>query len=736
MFDAFVWYLLILKYILSVLMVIMAVCGIDDLIIDVYYWIRYIWRERIIYRRYSRKAAQELYSKEEQPLAIMVPAWQEHGVIDKMAELAASQLDYENYQIFVGTYPNDPETQSDVDKVCARYPNIHKVVCVRPGPTSKADCLNNVIASILEFEKKAKIEFAGFILHDSEDVISSMELRLFNHLLPAKDLIQLPVYPYTRKWYQMTPGHYADEFAELHGKDVVVREAISGQVPSAGVGTCFSRRAILRLTIEGDGLPFDVQSLTEDYDIGFRLKQWGMNEIFVRFPVVDRNQITLKENAYGVSMREGSVICVREFFPTTFTTAVRQKSRWIIGIVFQGFKTHKWTDDWRVNYFLWRDRRGVINNTVGFLALLIFLQLVAILGYGYLVEDNYNFLSLTGNSEFTQNVLFFNLILMVNRMVQRFYFVSKYYGYLEGVLSLLRLVWGSVINFSANIRAIRQVIEQGDPRRVAWDKTSHEFPAVTSEHRRVPLGQILIENNLLTRERLEELLLRKPKDILLGMYLVEQGVISNSQLSEAMAQQCEVEYLEADPFALQQTLIDELPKEVALKYSVIPIGKEQDTLVIGKESALSPVALSAIKRRIGKPVRWVITTNGAVTLGLRHWYLGDQMVNPYPHLDQLVQKFGLSQSVINKILSGYFASHCQIGTWLLSARLIEPAVLNQAVLAFEKVTDMSFGQFLVDRRYIEADAIETALELQKRHQYSVEDLFHRYAPLKESHYVA
>lgn len=735
MFDAFVWYLLILKYILSVLMVIMAVCGIDDLIIDVYYWIRYIWRERIIYRRYSRKAAQELYSKEEQPLAIMVPAWQEHGVIDKMAELAASQLDYENYQIFVGTYPNDPETQSDVDKVCARYPNIHKVVCVRPGPTSKADCLNNVIASILEFEKKAKIEFAGFILHDSEDVISSMELRLFNHLLPAKDLIQLPVYPYTRKWYQMTPGHYADEFAELHGKDVVVREAISGQVPSAGVGTCFSRRAILRLTIEGDGLPFDVQSLTEDYDIGFRLKQWGMNEIFVRFPVVDRNQITLKENAYGVSMREGSVICVREFFPTTFTTAVRQKSRWIIGIVFQGFKTHKWTDNWRVNYFLWRDRRGVINNTVGFLALLIFLQLVAILGYGYLVEDNYNFLSLTGHSEFTQNVLFFNLILMVNRMVQRFYFVSKYYGYLEGVLSLLRLVWGSVINFSANIRAIRQVIEQGDPRRVAWDKTSHEFPVVTSEHRRVPLGQILIENNLLTRERLEELLLSKPKDILLGMYLVEQGVISNSQLSEAMAQQCEVEYLEADPFALQQTLIDELPKEVALKYSVIPIGKEQDTLVIGKESALSPVALSAIKRRIGKPVRWVITTNGAVTLGLRHWYLGDQMVNPYPHLDQLVQKFGLSQSVINKILSGYFASHCQIGTWLLSARLIEPAVLNQAVLAFEKVTDMSFGQFLVDRGYIEADAIETALELQKRHQYSVEDLFHRYAPLEESHYV-
>lgn len=57
-----------------------------------------------------------------------------------------------------------------------------------------------------------------------------------------------------------------------------------GQVPSAGVGTCFSRRAVTALLADGDGIAFDVQSLTEDYDIGFRLKEKGMTEIFVRFP--------------------------------------------------------------------------------------------------------------------------------------------------------------------------------------------------------------------------------------------------------------------------------------------------------------------------------------------------------------------------------------------------------------------------------------------------------------------
>ena len=37
----------------------------------------------------------ELYKPDEKPLAIMVPAWNETGVIGNMAELAATTLDYE-----------------------------------------------------------------------------------------------------------------------------------------------------------------------------------------------------------------------------------------------------------------------------------------------------------------------------------------------------------------------------------------------------------------------------------------------------------------------------------------------------------------------------------------------------------------------------------------------------------------------------------------------------------------
>lgn len=106
--------------------------------IDVVYWVRRIKRKLSVYRRYPRMSYRELYKPDEKPLAIMVPAWNETGVIGNMAELAATTLDYENYHIFVGTYPNDPDTQRDVDEVCARFPNVHKVVCARHSPTSKS----------------------------------------------------------------------------------------------------------------------------------------------------------------------------------------------------------------------------------------------------------------------------------------------------------------------------------------------------------------------------------------------------------------------------------------------------------------------------------------------------------------------------------------------------------------------------------------------------------------------
>jgi len=457
-----------------------------------------------------------------------------------------------------------------------------------------------------------------------------MELRLFNYLVGRKDLIQVPVYPFERKWYDFVGMHYIDEFTELHAKDVPVREAIVGQVPSAGVGTCFSRRAIETLLVDGDGIAFDTQSLTEDYDIGFRLKAHGLEEVFVRFSVLDESKsLWKKTRIFGQNFRESSIICVREFFPNKIATAVRQKSRWIIGIVFQGYVTHGWTSDWRLNYFLWRDRKGVLTNFFSFAANILLFQLLLIWLYQTFWPDAYRFLSIFEESELLVLLLWVNALFMTNRIFQRTIFVTQYYGLFQGLLSLPRMLLGNLINFLANWRAIKQVIQQGNPRRVAWDKTTHDFPAIgeISRARRM-IGSILVKLDFVSEDALKAALLQKPEGMRIGTWLVHSGQITPLQLAQGLAEQANVSFQSIDAYSLSTALIARVPPAIALHYGVLPIKLEGQQLTVATESALSPIALSALRRKLGMDIDYVIAEIGQVTVGLRHSYARYRLADP------------------------------------------------------------------------------------------------------------
>ncbi|HMN22158.1 MAG TPA: glycosyl transferase family protein [Ottowia sp.] len=720
-------YLYGLKAVALVLAVIILISSLDDLFIDLVYWSRRLWRRLTVYRRHARMAPSELEAQDEKPLAIMVPAWQEHGVIDRMAELAATTLDYENYHIFVGTYPNDPQTQSDVEKVCARFPNVHKVVGARDGPTSKADCLNNVLDAIFQFEERAGIEFAGFILHDSEDVLSPMELRVFNHLVGRKDLIQLPVYPLPRPWTDFTSCHYLDEFAETHGKDLLVREALVGQVPSAGVGTCFSRKAVMALLTHGKGTAFDIRSLTEDYDIGLRLKGMGMEEVFVRFPTDPRStgsQRAPADRRLGQSARELSTVCVREYFPSVARAAIRQKSRWIIGIIYQGTKTMGWSRNWGLNYFLWRDRKGVITNFAGLLATLVLLQLVGLWLYQRLVPDSYRFLSIFEDSAWLALLLVANLALLCNRALQRVYFVTSYYGLAQGLLSVPRLAWGNVINFFANWRALKQTLQAQDVRGIAWAKTEHDFPTLGEERgMHEPLGQILVAQSALTQEQLHEALAQPEPGLRLGALLVHRGLITPEQLAAAVAEQFHVAWERFDSRGANPDLVAAVPAAVALQYAVLPIRVEDDTLVLACESYLDPVALAAIGRKLGRAVSYVIVPKGEVTVGLRRWYAADSdaealragVVAPLAPPSATPQTSDLVWRV-------YAGGQLLLGDILCALGHIEPAALKSVLIQHAK-TRARLGEFMVERGLLAQPVLDEALALQQRLQPPVRELF-------------
>lgn len=527
----------------AVVALVILLSSIDDLFIDAWYWIREAYRAMTIKRRYQPLKSEQLLATPEKPLAIMVPAWLEYDVIAPMLESMVGTLDYKNYMIFVGTYRNDERTKGEVERMRRRYRQLVRVEVPHDGPTCKADCLNWIVQAIFKQNTLQAEPFAGVILHDSEDVLHPLELKYYNYLLPRMDFIQLPVTSLEREWYELVAGTYMDEFAEWHTKDLVVRESMSRMVPSAGVGTCFSRRALEELAAETNNQPFNTDTLTEDYDIGARLARRGMKQIFGKFPVdyVVRRQRLFgfgKEKVTTLSMPLG----IREFFPNTFKTAYRQKARWTLGIGLQGWTQVGWEGSLSTKYLLFRDRKGLVTSFIAILAYVLLLNFLL-----FVLAERLGWWTVYYPSLFTPNgwlvtLMGLNAFALFLRVVQRAWFVGRIYGWEHALLAIPRMVIGNFINAMAAARAWRLFIGHlVTGKRLAWDKTMHDFPSTDQlPQQRQRLGELLLSWRAIDADKLALALeMQHAEKRPLGEILTAQGWLDEATLHEAISFQAE-----------------------------------------------------------------------------------------------------------------------------------------------------------------------------------------------------
>jgi adsorption protein B len=433
----------------------LLVGGLDDLIVDA------IWIGRGIRRSTARHPRGDLgnLAQPNAPgrIAVLIGAWDESAVIGHMLRHALATFDHGDYRLYVGAYPNDPSTIAAVEEVARGDTRVRLVVGPRDGPTTKADCLNAIWRALCADEVASGRAYKAVVLHDAEDVVHSGELRVFDTLIERFDLVQLPVLPLVDRHSRWISGHYCDEFAEAHGKQLVVREAIGAGIPSAGVGCALSRAALERIADAGGGDPFDADSLTEDYEIGLKLGDFGMRGIFVRLPVAGGR----------------SLVAVRAYFPATLRTAVRQKTRWMTGIALSGWERLGWRGGIAESWMRLRDRRAVLAAIVLAAAYAALALEVLAMGWRYAV-DRPVFAPLPPALALLLQV---NLILMVWRIAMRFTMVRSAYGWGEAWRSVPRMIVGNIVAMMAARRAVFHYAGIRAKRPVTWDKTVHVFPA-------------------------------------------------------------------------------------------------------------------------------------------------------------------------------------------------------------------------------------------------------------------
>jgi adsorption protein B len=428
------------------------VFALDDLFIDFVALISHLGPKKL-----TDVDQGKMHSLKQKKIAIIVANWKEQDVIERMVIGNVAQIDYINYHFFLGVYPNDTGTWEAAASAERKFSRVSVVVNSKPGPTNKGQMLNEIVRSIKTYEQVTGENFDLVLMQDSEDLIHPLALKYINMVAENADYIQTPVFSLPLSAKELVGGTYIDEFSEAHAKDLIVRHHLGAAIPSAGVGTAISSKIIDELLAKQNGNFLKDDTLTEDYFLGVSTHLAGYRTHF---------SVAYRERKNG----QRDYISTREYFPQKFSASVRQKTRWTLGISIQGFFDIGWQGDFINRYFLWRDRRGLINSAIILMAFLMMLSFfIQFLIFAELP-------SFTQNSIFS-DLCFFNIFALAIRVIQRFRCVALVNDFKTACFVPFRWPIANIINFLASVQAIRQYrTSTKTGEQLKWIKTDHILP--------------------------------------------------------------------------------------------------------------------------------------------------------------------------------------------------------------------------------------------------------------------
>ena len=443
------WFVLAQHEMLLFAGIFFLIGAIDEFAIDIaYLWLRITRRIGTGRIDADELAANPLSGR----VAVFIPCWQESQVIGATVTHALTVWPDPELTIHIGCYANDPETLAAARALAARDRRVRVVVNSAPGPTSKADCLNCLYRALEDEEAVSGRAVRMIVLHDAEDMVDPLALKLFDIALDHAAFVQMPVLALPKPGSPFVAGHYVDEFCEAHGKAMAVRDGLGAGVPGAGVGCAVSREAVRAVAeMRGGRGPFAADSLTEDYEFGLDIAAMGFRTRFLR-----------------MRTREGRLIATRAYFPGRIGASVRQKTRWIHGIALQGWDRMGWGKGLARRWFDLRDRRGPLA------ALLLFVAyaLLAAMAVSW-VAQSLGMIAPVSPGPVLRILLIANFAALVWRAAIRAACTGHEFGWREGVLAVIRIPVSNTIAILAGRRAIFAYLRtlRGGP--IVWEKTEH-----------------------------------------------------------------------------------------------------------------------------------------------------------------------------------------------------------------------------------------------------------------------
>ena len=145
-----------------------------------------------------------------------------------------------------------------------------------------------------------------------------------------------------------------------------------------------------------------------------------------------------------------------------------------------------------------------------------------------------------------------------------------------------------------------------------------------SGQKKKKLGQQLVDAGLISGSQLEEALAEhKKSDKKLGGILVDKGWIEEEQLLEFLSRQMGYPVVNLDRYPIQKNALNQLTEKQARQYDAVPILIEEGQLTVAMKDPLDVVAIDDLEQVTGMEIEPVISRGSQIDDYIRRCYSGE-----------------------------------------------------------------------------------------------------------------
>lgn len=150
------------------------------------------------------------------------------------------------------------------------------------------------------------------------------------------------------------------------------------------------------------------------------------------------------------------------------------------------------------------------------------------------------------------------------------------------------------------------------------------------------IGELLVEGGVLSQSQLEQALFQQRKEgRKLGQLLIELGLVSETQVTQTLSRQLSVPWVSLYHVDFSRALLNLVTRETAEKFALVPIfvrrvRKQGETLYLAMADPTNEEAIAEVSRASSLAVKAMIACPSDIRAAIRVYYLGETNVAPGP----------------------------------------------------------------------------------------------------------